>query len=265
MNILDKKDSDEIDKELEPFFTTFHLPKVKANLKGSSLYKYLLYKSDFDLLCIVERTTPLTEFFIGLSSVLQKINLNPDMYLIELKYETKANLKVRMHPGDIISQQGLERYYDQIKFIKIDTVVRVRNKFYEISCIYHFKDNIAQTPQDIIKQLEDDIVEFKEEHRYYKVLKRLFSISVLNKNINMINFYIRVFNSELGKQYEKLCNLQAIQLLEQYYKDDSTREKINANLKLIHESNKGSIDTLIKRYSKVINNESKNIYDNLKK
>jgi hypothetical protein len=48
------------------------------------------------------------------------------MYLIELKYQTKSDLKIRMYPGDIISQEGLERYYDQIKFIKIDTVARIK-------------------------------------------------------------------------------------------------------------------------------------------
>jgi hypothetical protein len=101
-----------------------------------------MYKSDYDLFATVKMTTPLTDFFIGLSSVLQNINQNPDMYLIELKYQTKSDLKIRMYPGDIISQEGLERYYDQIKFIKIDTVARIKNKFYEISCIYLFKKAI---------------------------------------------------------------------------------------------------------------------------
>jgi hypothetical protein len=147
------------------------------------------------------------------------------MYLTELKYQTKSDLKIRMYPGDIISQQGLERYYDQIKFIKIDTVARIKNKFYVITCIYHFKDVITQTLQDITKQLEDDIIELKQEHKYYKVLKRLFSMSVLNNNIGMVNYLMRVFNSELGKQYEKLCNLQAIELLQKFYTDEATKEK----------------------------------------
>jgi hypothetical protein len=33
MNILEKKDSEELDEEIQQLFTTFHLPKVKANLK----------------------------------------------------------------------------------------------------------------------------------------------------------------------------------------------------------------------------------------
>jgi hypothetical protein len=199
-----------------------------------------------------------------LSSVLQNINQNPDMYLIELKYQTKSDLKIRMYPGDIISQEGLERYYDQIKFIKIDTVARIKNKFYEISCIYLFKNEIEETKEELIKRLEDDITELKKEHKYYKVLKRLFSISMINNNINTAQLLMNVFNSDLGKQYEKLCNLQAIELLNEFYKDESTREKINLNLKLINERPNTSISKLITRYSKVINNEGKNIYNNIK-
>jgi hypothetical protein len=74
MSILDKKDNDDIDKELQSFFTSFHITNVKATLQGSSLYKHTMYNSDYDLFATVKITTPLTEFFIGLSSVLQNIN-----------------------------------------------------------------------------------------------------------------------------------------------------------------------------------------------
>jgi hypothetical protein len=62
----------------------------------------------------------------------------------------------------------------------------------------------------------------------------------------------------LGKQYEKLCNLQAIELLEPYYKNPSVIEKIKLNLTLLKEKfNLSSLNLKINRLSKVINNESK--------
>jgi hypothetical protein len=46
MSILDKKDNDDIDKELQSFFTSFYIQNVKAILQGSSLYKHTMYNSD---------------------------------------------------------------------------------------------------------------------------------------------------------------------------------------------------------------------------
>jgi hypothetical protein len=154
MEILEHKTQD---VEVENFLNIFHLPNIKANLNGSALYKHLEYSSDFDLQAVIPRTTDITDFYPALRSVLQNIELNPNMFFIEMKYETLNNLKIRMHPGDIISQEGLERHYSDLKMVKIDTVALIKNKFYEISCIYSFKDNLDETQQEIIKRIQDDI------------------------------------------------------------------------------------------------------------
>jgi hypothetical protein len=53
--------------------------------------------------------------------------------------------------------------------------------------------------------------------------------------------------------------------LEPYYKNPSVIEQIKLNLKLLKEKfNLSSLNLKINRLSKVINNEAKNIYDNLK-
>jgi hypothetical protein len=115
MEILEHKDQD---MEVESFLNIFHLPNINVKLNGSALYKHLEYSSDFDLLAEIPRTTNITDFYQALRTVLQNIELNPNMFFIEMKYETLNNLKIRMHPGDIISQEGLERYYSDTQVVK---------------------------------------------------------------------------------------------------------------------------------------------------
>ena len=89
---------------------------------------------------------------------------------------------------------------------------------------------------------------------------------MLYKNVASVEFLVQVFNSELGKVYQKVCNLSAIEILFQYYKDDRTIERINYNLKLIGEGdlNIKTIHRKINDYMKLLNKERKNIYSKLK-
>lgn len=64
---------------------------------------------------------------------------------------------------------------------------------------------------------------------------------------------------------EKVCNLQAIEVLYQYDKDDRTMEKIEKNLKLLGEDlNIKRIHSKIHDYLKLINKEAKNIFSGMK-
>lgn len=264
--ILEIKATNDIDPDLLKMIDVFNLPNVNASLKGSSQYKYMNYTSDYDLISFVERKTPVGELFIALQKVLQKIEQHTDMYFIELKYLTANDLKERLHPGDVFGIALMERHYSQLKFIKIDTVIRVKERFYELTCIYSFKEEIKTSTNEVIKQLNEDIEEYKKEGNYFKILKRLFSIAVMNNNIGAADYFIKIFNSELGKLYEIYCNLKAIELLHKYYTDSTTIDKINKNLKLIDDkfSLKG-IAKHIGQYFKKINSAAKKLYENRNK
>ena len=76
---------------------------------------------------------------------------------------------------------------------------------------------------------------------------------------------VQVFNSELGKVYKQVCNLQAIEVLYQYSKDARTMEKIEKNFKLLGEDlNIKRIHAKIHDYPKSINKEAKTIYSGMK-
>jgi hypothetical protein len=157
----------------------------------------------------------------------------------------------------------LEKDYDQLEFAKIDLVICLNNKFYEASCIYRFSDKPVEK-QEILNDLQEDANKYEKEGNYYKVLKRLFSIAVLENNQNKIHYLTQVFNSPSGKLYEKISNLKALALLHENYKDKATLRKINQNLKLLNETFRiTSIQKHIKRYLKELNFEAKKHLDEI--
>ena len=110
----------------------------------------------------------------------------------------------------------------------------------------------------MIRELEEDAEELESEGNYYKVLKRLVSIYVLESNKSKLQYLTSVFNSPLGASYEKICNLKAMALVYQNYKDKGTQHKINQSIKLLGENFRiASIERQIKRYQKEINTEAK--------
>jgi hypothetical protein len=110
-----------------------------------------------------------------------KIEEEPNTYFIELKLHTKDNHKVRFHHGDSFSFSDFEKYYAKLKFFKIDLVMRIRDKFWEASCVYSITPEEKLTSQEVVKSLEDDIEEYKAEDNYYKVLKECLQFQYYTK------------------------------------------------------------------------------------
>jgi hypothetical protein len=255
--LLETREVGELDNQVVSILHLFEMPKTKLDLRGSSQYKHLNYKSDYDLIVALKRNIPASQFYLDLVNILHRIHKNKNAYFIELKLELKNGEKKRLSPGKELRMSWLEKDYDQLDFAKIDTVICLDNKFYEASCIYKFRDQPVEK-SEILNDLQADVKEFEKEKNYYKVLKRLFSIYVIENNQNKIHYLTQVFNSNLGKQYEKVSNLKALALLYENYKSKAILSKINKNLKLLNESFRiASIERHIKRYLKDINFEAK--------
>ena len=65
MRILDIKDVEAYDNDVVKF--------VCINFEGSSRYKQLKYKSDYDIILFIKITTPAHEVFNNLRKVLERI------------------------------------------------------------------------------------------------------------------------------------------------------------------------------------------------
>lgn len=186
MDVLDTKDDEDYNSDLLKYIELFSLHNVESQLKGSSQFKYLKYTSDYDIQCFVKRSTPVAEFYNSLRNVLLKIEQEKNLYFIELKYQTSDDLKIRFHPSDFYGIADLERHYDNISFVKLDTLGYIGNRFYEITCFYSFRDDMEENKQQVIHDFNNDVDEYIMDKFYFKALKRLFSIAIIQNNREMI-------------------------------------------------------------------------------
>jgi hypothetical protein len=266
MDILEVKNVEDYDNDVIKFLSHFEFPGTKIKFEGSSKYAHLKYKSDYDVLFPVKTSTPASEVFTNLSRVLERIEKDPDTYFTELKMQTKDNQKFRFYHGDSLSFSQFAEHYDtNLKYFKIDMVIYVKNRFFETSGTYRLMPDPTLSRDKVIKDLKDDISKHKQEGNYYKVLKRMFSLYVMDRNREQVEFLISIFNSELGRLYEKICNLKAIELVHEFYPDEKTKERIDTNLSLLHENfDLKKLDRKINDYNKLLQREAKKIYTGLK-
>jgi hypothetical protein len=97
--------------------------------------------------------------------------------------------------------------------IKLD-VIKDTDRFTEISMIYTMKLNGKQRKvgQNLIESLEDDIVYF-DKRNAFKALKRAFSLAKVTKNTSELEFLVPLLNSDLGRLYNIISNVDTILLL----------------------------------------------------
>ena len=256
-DFLETEELGKLSPEVQKVLTLFELPGAKLRITGSARYKHLNYKSDYDLVIALKKSeVPASRFFEGIAGILHRIERDKDLYFIELKLETKDGEKKRLTPRQEIRMTWVEKDYENLVFAKIDTVARIQNKFYEVSCRYNFRE-VMMAQAEVIRELEEDAEELEGEGNYYKVLKRLFSIYVLENNQNKLSYLINVFNSPLGVIYERVCNMKAMELLHQHYKDKAVLRKINENIRLLGGTFRiGSINKHIRKLQKELNAEA---------
>jgi hypothetical protein len=259
MDILQKKDKSDFDNDLKDVIKVLRFKNVPMELKGSSSLKSQLYFSDYDLFTNIMLNYGVNEVYDEFRKILNNVISSYDLYFIEFKLQTKKGKKYRWHPNDEFKFEDFKKAFKDLDFAKIDIVLRTTNIFIEVSCIYKFSQEELPS-EDYISGLKKDIKELKKEDNYYKVLKRLFNIFKVEGDSHNIEVLTRVFNSELGKQYKKISNLEAIQSLKEYYKDADTKKKIEINLSDIKEPQN---ENNLKKYKSELNQKAKKIYNNL--
>jgi hypothetical protein len=242
-------------------------PIILAGTAGLASQQFY---SDFDLLSIIDKKYTSEDAFNKIMDILKFSENFNDLYFIELKLQTKKGDKLKYNSIDEINKKEFEKFYKDIDFIKMDFVIRLDNKFIELSIIYSFSGKKLSS-DDIIKSLVDDISELKKEGNYFKALKRIFGIYnnkyVAEKLVDTskYKFLSQFFNSEWGKLYQTTSNLKAIKLLLEHYDDEETIKRALLNLKdLKIEPNLNKIDGLIKSNENKYNAKAKKILGQLK-
>ena len=63
MDILDKKQLSDFDQEAQKYLSFFELPGHELKIKGSGQYKFLNYRSDYDIMISIKDDTPIHKLF----------------------------------------------------------------------------------------------------------------------------------------------------------------------------------------------------------
>jgi len=207
----------------------------RLQLKGSAGLTSQQYPSDFDLFSEVSGVYTPDQFVAFLKTLLKAVDEHPDCWFIELKVQTKAGKKVRLHPGDKFDALAAQvtKLWPKLDIIKVDLIARIEGQFSEVSCIYKLAAGDA-APADATaayrRSLEDDIKELSAEKRWYKVLKRQFNLAKTEPPSTgrsaRLKQLSKAFNGPLGELYQTLSRLEAIETVVGLYPDAADKARL---------------------------------------
>ena len=265
MDISQKR---EIPQHLYTFVKALKYDANPILLLGTAGLESQQYYGDFDLFTKVSNKESGDKIYDKIMKIVHKMDSFNDAYFIELKLQTSKS-KVKFHTIEEINKVDFEKFYKDLDFIKLDYVIRVNNKFIELSIIYSFNE-MFNNDEEFFKSISDDIEELKKEGNYFKSLKRIFAIynnkRIKDKLENTKNYiYLSKFlNSEYGKLYMETSNLKAIKLLLEHYDDEETIKRVLLNLKELKiEPDLKQIDSIIRKNERKYNTRAKVILSKL--
>lgn len=232
-------------------------------LIGSASLQNQIFTGDYDFMSNIGNTHEPLEVYQELNKILNYITTNNQLYFIELKLQSIDGEKRKWNNKEEVTFQDFEESFKNISYIKIDFILNDNNIFTEVSVNYNFE--IKENNNDIISSLLKEIQKLKDEGKYYKMLKRKYSIYLnLRRTPEIIKLkkeLTKIFNGDLGKLYKKKSNLEALDLLHNNYKDDDTKSRILLNLREIGEKklNINKMKNLIENYNKILNKEAQKL------
>lgn len=207
----------QLDNKLVKSFNSLSILSNHSILVGSASYKNILYTSDFDLTETLSTNDGLNLIYKSFLKIFSDAETDQDYYIIDFKCgETINKDPIRwnfknLKKGYQIIDGIKYNFLDCLKMnamIKIDLVLILNGIFQEVSDVYVFNNN-QKSKKDVIKNLSLDMVELKKEGNYFKALKRLFSIELLNDKVNKP--LLDLFNSDYGRFYCLINKLILIQ------------------------------------------------------
>lgn len=258
MNVLDEKQMGEYNQSIQNIIKKFKITNDPVLLKGSASLKSHKYIGDFDLLSIITKDVEPKYLFNKLTNILKYVNDNNNLYFTEIKIQNNMGVKFRYYPGDKFEYDKFETQIKNIDFLKIDLVLYYENRFIELSIIYYF-NNKEEDENEFIRTMYENIKELKQDKNYFKVLKKYFLIAKTKKDHNKLLQLVGIFNGHIGKLYQDKSNLEALELVNKYYKDDLTEKRILNNLRNLGlKANIQEIESKINDLSNIINDKVKN-------
>lgn len=252
---------------------------TEYDLIGSSIDNNIKYKSDVDAQEFINLNNNDIETYnkilLHFQNIFKSFEDNNNIYIIDFKcgvlsgnYPIRWN-KQNIKDGFIIIEDIKINFIDCLQeqsIIKIDIIaIEKDNLFHDITYNYYFKFKKFDTNprnmsfDEITNSLILDVKNYRNEGKYYKSLKRLYSLYKLS-NVNEIKkgLLLSIINSKIGK-LNKLANHLSliVEVINNKFKNPNIND-INYNIQYVY----NNIDNDYLFLFKNLNKRNKTIIDN---
>lgn len=258
MDILEPKPKADFDSKVLNIVNRLKFRDNPVEFKGSSSLKSQRFFSDYDLFSNILKKVGAEVAYSTFYKILQSILSEDDIYFTEFKVQNRKGQKYKWFPNETFDKDEFFKLFRDIDFAKLDVILWTNNRFIELSIIYNFIEEESENEE--IENIKSDINDLKKEKNYFKILKRFFSIFRIKNDNDMLLYLTDVFNSQLGEDYQKLSNLEAIKKVMENYDDERTKKRIELNLKEIGVPEK-QINKTIKKLKSSLSKSAKKIYE----
>jgi hypothetical protein len=198
-------------------------------LIGSSSIKNMLYNNDYDLNEFV-RYKGLAHF---IQTIFEECRKDSKYVILDFKAGETEEDEESIHWTYKQIKQGYQiihnKRYDledclkqQSATIKLDVCYILNNLFIDITNNY-FINHTEETKKVVRDFLKDDVDELIEDNKYFKAIKRLFSIERLEGKTD--TDLLAFLNSDYGRFYKVIHDLELVEMM-----SEQTFKKIDKNL-----------------------------------
>lgn len=242
---IEYQNEEYLDSELTKVFHFLELSSSHSFLIGSANIRNIKYAVDYDLnenLKVNDSVTILNQFL----SIFEKAYQDKNYYVVDFKCGYEKNEPIRwnfqdLKNGYVYIEKNKVTFQECLvmpdNVIKLDLVYLYNDIFTDINILYNLhivgkKSDLTnakkETNKDMVESINDDIKDLHKEGKYFKILKRLFTLSILEKHVD--KGMIQLLNSDYGQFYKffNCLNLVLI-MLEQKFKP-VPQELIKSNL-----------------------------------
>lgn len=245
MNVFEERDAQ---SKYYDLLTKLQFGTVRPIMIGSAGLASQLYVGDIDLLTFVLGRKENKFVNKEIKDIIRNIQSDDDLYFMEFKIQYDDGSKIKFYPDEVEKIEIPTKKFDKIEYLKFDLIYYVDSIFREVTINYWFKEI-----NDMVDRMKNDIIELRDEGRYYKIIKRLFSIAKSNNDIPKGLILSKFLNKAVGHDYMYLNNLKAIHDVLMVYDDNTTRNKARINLKNMDiRANYDHIEKLIDKYQEKV-------------
>lgn len=182
--------------------------------------------------------------------------------IIEAIGEFKYHI-LRWTPAEVLNNKKeihdkvftLEYAFSSPAITKLDVIAFLQgNRFVELSIHYAFYNGavlLNRTPRDIERGLLEDVIAFRAEGKYFKVLKRIASLARLHKRRKFVEMITPFFNGDIGRMNLVSNDINILLYMFENYK------------RLPESAIRFEIDQFINRLSNVYKKLDENIFRDL--